>query len=157
MSKTIDGNIVRSTVDSLSLVTTRCEWSITYSFSCRARRPEARVIAGVGSPISFLPVVHGQVDWHHSPALTNPRNLSNHTKMSGFDSKMNQRRSSKSLLCIARKCFIKFMRTFRGEDRGNSTRLPCAYAPYAKKLYFWVSKNSNEKFHMYIFIIHMRS
>jgi hypothetical protein len=40
---------------------------------------------------------------------------------------------------------------------GNSIRLLCAYAPYAKILYFCVLKNSNEKFHMYIFIIHMRS
>jgi hypothetical protein len=39
----------------------------------------------------------------------------------------------------------------------NSIRLPCTYAPYAKNIYFWVLKILNEKFHMYIFIIHMRS
>jgi hypothetical protein len=59
--------------------------------------------------------------------------------------------------------FLNFFQNMHKESvywfitvNGNSIRLPCAYAPYAKKLYFRVSKNSNEKFHMYIFIIHMR-
>jgi hypothetical protein len=30
---------------------------------------------------------------------------------------MNQRRSSKSLLCRVRKCLRKLMKTFRGEDQ----------------------------------------
>jgi hypothetical protein len=40
---------------------------------------------------------------------------------------------------------------------GNSIRLPGAYAPSTKKLYFEMSKNLDKKFYMYIFIIYVRS
>jgi hypothetical protein len=36
---------------------------------------------------------------------------------------------------------------------GNLIRLSCAYAPYAKNIYFLLSKNSNKFFYMYIFVI----
>jgi hypothetical protein len=54
-------------------------------------------------------------------------------------------------------CTTFYVYLYSHWNSGNSIRLPCTYAPYAKFFFFWVSKNSNEKFHMYIFIIHMRS
>jgi hypothetical protein len=42
-------------------------------------------------------------------------------------------------------------------EHRNSIRLPGAYAPYIKKLYFELSKKFGKKFYMYISIIYVNS